>query len=166
MNGTSYLVPHSLWELRCREAKWLTQGQWLLWSQGIDAHSLAQSLVLFLHFMLYSLGLIDDMTCLNKRIKILSTCLSHPVAERKKYFLFGAWHMVTIFFFFCSSGFELRALWLLGKCSTTWAAPQSFFILVYFSGRVSCFCRGPTLDCNLLSMASCVTGITGACCHI
>jgi hypothetical protein len=35
--------------------------------------------------------------------------------------------------------FELRALFLLGKCSTIWAMPLDYFALVFFSYRVLCF---------------------------
>jgi hypothetical protein len=40
--------------------------------------------------------------------------------------------------FFGSSGFELRAKWLLGGTHTTWATPPAlFFCIGYFLNRVS-----------------------------
>jgi hypothetical protein len=38
-----------------------------------------------------------------------------------KWFLFS-WH----------TGFELKALWLLGRCSTTWATPPTVFAILFF----------------------------------
>jgi hypothetical protein len=57
-------------------------------------------------------------------------------------------------------GFELRALHLLGRCSTSVTSPTPF-CFSYFSDRVLCFLPGPTLDCNPPTYASCAAGITG-----
>jgi hypothetical protein len=58
-------------------------------------------------------------------------------------------------------GFELRALLLLGKCSTIWFTFPALFTLVIFSDRVSCFLPGPAYHQNLLIYTFCIHGITG-----
>jgi hypothetical protein len=41
---------------------------------------------------------------------------------------------------FCSTGFELRALHLLGRHYTTWATPPALLTLGHFLDRISLFC--------------------------
>jgi hypothetical protein len=67
-----------------------------------------------------------------------------------------------LFLFFCSRRFELRALNLVDRHSTTWAMPSTLFILFYFiSQRGSgTFCLGPALGCNPPTSVSCVAEIT------
>jgi hypothetical protein len=43
--------------------------------------------------------------------------------------------------------FELRALYLTGKCSVTQARPPALFVLCYFSDRASWFLSRPDSDC-------------------
>jgi hypothetical protein len=45
-------------------------------------------------------------------------------------------------FFFVAPDFELRTLYLLGRCSATGSSYPALFCLSYFSGRVLCFCPG------------------------
>jgi hypothetical protein len=44
--------------------------------------------------------------------------------------------------------FELRALYLLGKCSTSWAMPPAPFCFSYFPDSISRFCPEPASDHN------------------
>jgi hypothetical protein len=53
-----------------------------------------------------------------------------------------------LFVYLAVLGFRLRALYLLGRCSTSGATPQPFFAFIYFSGRISYFYHGPALHCN------------------
>jgi hypothetical protein len=70
------------------------------------------------------------------------------------------YRLVEFFFFVTVLEFELRALCLLGRCSTAWATPPALFCFSYLIDRSSPFLPGPTLDAILLS-ASPVAGITG-----
>jgi hypothetical protein len=56
----------------------------------------------------------------------------------------GDWNF--FFFFPFQSGIrdELRALYLVGRCSTTWATNPTLFALVNFSNKAVKFCLGWT----------------------
>jgi hypothetical protein len=56
-------------------------------------------------------------------------------------------------FFLAVQGFELRALHLLDRRSTTWAMPTALCALGYFSDKVSCSCQA-VLNPNPPSYAS------------
>jgi hypothetical protein len=53
--------------------------------------------------------------------------------------------------------FELRALHLLGRYSTTWSMPP--FCFSYFSDEISYFCLGSASDLNLLNYVSRIDGL-------
>jgi hypothetical protein len=65
-------------------------------------------------------------------------------------------------FFFAVLEFELRALHLLGRCSTTWAHSSSPYFVEYFWDRVLwTICSGLLWTMILLISASWVARITG-----
>jgi hypothetical protein len=67
------------------------------------------------------------------------------------------------FFLFCFAvllGFELRASWLLGRCSTTWATPPAVFMLITFE-MWSHFIPGPAWTAIFLFMLPYVAGMIG-----
>jgi hypothetical protein len=73
----------------------------------------------------------------------------------------------TLLFFFFSggTGFELRTLHWLGRCSTTWAMPPAIFALVIFKIGSLGFCPGqpqPPVLCFLPSMGKQVCTTTPA----
>jgi hypothetical protein len=60
---------------------------------------------------------------------------------------------------------ELRALWFLGRCSTTWTIPLAIFAFSYFSNRVLCF-SWINLDCDFPVYTSSIAGILALCHHV
>jgi hypothetical protein len=56
---------------------------------------------------------------------------------------------------------KLRALHLLGRCSTTWAMPQPFFALVIFLIGSHVFYPWSDLDCDPPTSSSSITGVIG-----
>jgi hypothetical protein len=66
---------------------------------------------------------------------------------------------LPFFYFLAVWSFELRAVDLLGRYSTTWANPPTLFYFSYFLERVSHFCLQLTLD-HGPTYASQVTEIT------
>jgi hypothetical protein len=59
-------------------------------------------------------------------------------------------HRQSWWVFFVVLEFELRASYMLGNCSTTWAMPPVLFWFSYFSCRILCFRLRLALDCNPL----------------
>jgi hypothetical protein len=91
-------------------------------------------------------------------LKIASQVLYHLLEWCSQTYLSLLWYWSL-------KGFKLQALYLLGRCCTTWVTPPVpplpvRFAVVYFSGRVFIFCHGPpALGCNP-TYAFCVAGIT------
>jgi hypothetical protein len=66
------------------------------------------------------------------------------------------------FFFFAVLQFELGALCLLGRCTTSWVMPPALFHFSYFSDRISHFLPSAPSDHNhdLPTFSSYIGGIT------
>jgi hypothetical protein len=61
---------------------------------------------------------------------------------------------VLLLFHLGDTGFEVRALHLLGSCSTTWVIPPDLYAFGYFSDRFLCFLTWLTSDCDPPTYAS------------
>jgi hypothetical protein len=63
-------------------------------------------------------------------------------------------YLFVYLLFLVIGNFELYALHLPGKCSTTQATPPALFGFSYFLSRISCFCPGLASGCDSTSYAS------------
>jgi hypothetical protein len=89
-------------------------------------------------------------------------CVSASCQRHTILFIVFLWRtlistVIMYYLFLVVLGFELRALNLVGKCSTAWVMPLVLAYFSYFSDRILCLWS---------SYASRVTGITGINYHV
>jgi hypothetical protein len=89
-------------------------------------------------------------------------CVSASCQRHTILFIVFLWRtlistVIMYYLFLVVLGFELRALNLVGKCSTAWVMPPVLAYFSYFSDRILCLWS---------SYASRVTGITGISYHV